>query len=58
MDREQLAKDLAQVLLKHEPKKARDGSPQRQAWLRIVLQCHLEMLELGVGTTFKKAMLE
>lgn len=37
MDGVQLAKDLAQVALKHEPEKVKGGSPERQDWLRLVM---------------------
>ena len=57
MNWDQIATDLAAVLVQHEPEKRKGGSADRQQWLGLVMTIQVEMLEHGVGETFQKELL-
>ncbi len=47
MDQAAIAKELAQVMLNHEPDKIPGGSQPRQAWLRLILGIQFVLLDMG-----------
>lgn len=55
---EELAREIAQLLLKHEPEKKVGGSKERQRWLHWVMQMHMIMLENDMSEVFRDALFE
>lgn len=47
MDNVQVQKDLATLLLKHEPEKMKDGSPERREWLKLIFQVQHVIHQMG-----------
>ena len=47
MDQKAIAKELAQVMVDYEPDKIPGGSPDRKAWLRLIIGIQFVLLDMG-----------